>query len=91
MKNRLSIKSCQKNLLIEKKYNELGKYSSISYMRESQDAYSLACACCGGKKTITSTTKKHNKMKKLKFIRWVDAGRNLLEEKDIQNKNCFDK
>ena len=30
-------------------------------------------------------------MKRLKFIRWVDAGRNLLEEKDIQNKNCFDK
>ena len=30
-----------------KKYDELGKYPSISYVRESQDASSLACACCG--------------------------------------------
>ena len=51
MKNRLSIKLCKKNLLTEKKEkknNELGKYSSISYERESQDPSSLACACCGG-------------------------------------------
>ena len=29
MKNRVSIKLCQKNLLTDKKYVELGKYSSI--------------------------------------------------------------
>ena len=34
----LSIKLCQKHLLTEKKYDELGKYSSIFYMQESQDA-----------------------------------------------------
>ena len=50
IKNRLSIKLCQKNLLTEKKYDELGKYSSISYVRESQDASSLAC----DRKTILS-------------------------------------
>ena len=38
MKNRLSIKMCQKNLWTEKKYDELGKYSSISYLQESQEA-----------------------------------------------------
>ena len=44
MKNRLSIKLCQKNIFTEKKYDELEKYSSISYVREGQDASSLACA-----------------------------------------------
>ena len=50
MKNRLSIKLCQKNLLTEKKYDELEKYSSISYVRESQDASSLTCIRCGSNK-----------------------------------------
>ena len=44
MKNRLSFKLCQKNLLTEKKCDELGKYSSISYVRESHDTSSLTCA-----------------------------------------------
>ena len=35
-------------LLTEKKYDELEKFSGISYVRESQDASSLACARCGG-------------------------------------------
>ena len=47
MKKRLSIKLCQENLLTEKKYDELRKCLFISYMRESQDAFSLACARCG--------------------------------------------
>ena len=38
MKNRLSIKLYQKNLLTE-------KYFSISYVRESQDAHLLLLAC----------------------------------------------
>ena len=50
MKNRLSIKLCQKIILTEKKYDELGKYSSISYVWENQDVSSLACARRGGKK-----------------------------------------
>ena len=48
MKNRLSIKLCQKNLSTEKKYDELGKYSSISYVWENQSASSPAYARCGG-------------------------------------------
>ena len=48
MKNRLGIKLLQKNLLTEKKYDELRKYSSISNVRENQDASSLACVRCGG-------------------------------------------
>ena len=47
---RLSIKLCQKNILTQKKYDELGKYSSISYVRESQDVSLLACTRCEGKK-----------------------------------------
>ena len=49
MKNRLSIKLSQKNLFTEKNYDELEKYFSISYVRERQDASSLACARCGDK------------------------------------------
>ena len=56
MKNRLSIRFCQKNLLTEKKYDELGKYSSISYVQESQDASFLACARCRGNKLFFLTT-----------------------------------
>ena len=52
MKNRLSIKFCQKNFLTKKKYEGLGKYSSISYMWESQDASSLAYARCGGNNSM---------------------------------------
>ena len=44
MKNRLSIKLCRKNILTEKKYDEPEKYSSISYVRDGQNASSLACA-----------------------------------------------
>ena len=33
-----------------KKYDKFGKYSSISYVRENQDAYSLACIGCRGNK-----------------------------------------
>ena len=29
----------------------------------------------------TSTTKKHNKMKKIKLIKWVDARRNISNNK----------
>ena len=47
---RLSIKLCQKNILTQKKYDELGKYSSISYVRESQDVSLLAYTRCEGKK-----------------------------------------
>ena len=34
-------------LLTEKKYDELEKFSGISYVRESQDTSSLACDRCG--------------------------------------------
>ena len=34
MKSRLSITLCQKNILTEKKTDELEKYFSISYVRE---------------------------------------------------------
>ena len=49
MKNRLSIELCQKYLLTKRKCDELGKYSSISYVRENQDASSLLASSCGGK------------------------------------------
>ena len=37
-------------LLTEKEFDKLRKYSSISYVRENQDATSLAYARCGGNK-----------------------------------------
>ena len=55
MKNRLSIKLCQKYFLTEKKYDELGKYSSIPYVQGIQDASSLTCAHYWGNKKYVAT------------------------------------
>ena len=73
MKNKLSIKFCQENLLTEKKYNELGKYFRISYALESQDASSLACARCGG-----------NQARKFVQLREYNM-RNIILEKSYTN------
>ena len=54
MKSRLSIKLCQKNVLTAKRYDKLGKYSRISYVREGQDASSIACARSKGKQIRSS-------------------------------------